>query len=199
MKFLIISFIAIVSITAHAENVLGPFPAIGSAEEIQDLTVLKDYQDKRTVAQCKQAETEVKATLESFYGTLLSPSELGHVKKHLNVLTLKTGAEILYYKKIFGRPRPYITHPEIKPCIDLENSQAYPSGHATLARVYARVLSEVFPERKLQFMKHADEIALNRVIGGVHHPSDIEAGKTLGDALADDYLADHDVRNEFEN
>lgn len=198
MKNLLVVFIVSLWMgSASAENVLGPFPALGSAEEIQDISVLLDYQNQRSPEQCKLAQAEANASLESFYGKLLSTAEIRQVKKYVSLLTVKTGIEILYYKRIFNRPRPYISHPEIKPCIDLESSKAYPSGHATLARVYARVLSEAFPERKIQFMKHSEEIAQNRVIGGVHHPSDVEAGKVLGDALADDYLSDHDIRSEF--
>jgi hypothetical protein len=33
-------------------------------------------------------------------------------------------------------------------------------------------------------MKRGDEISMHRVLGGVHHPSDIVAGKKLGDAMA---------------
>ena len=33
-------------------------------------------------------------------------------------------------------------------------------------------------------MKSAEAAALNRVIGGVHHPSDIAAGKKLGLEIA---------------
>jgi acid phosphatase (class A) len=44
------------------------------------------------------------------------------------------------------------------------------------------VLSKLDPSRKELFMKRADQIAADRVLAGVHHPSDIEAGKKLGDA-----------------
>ncbi len=181
---------------AGSDDVIGPFPALGSAEEIADINTLLEYQNTRTKEQCDLAQSESDAGLEVFFGKLLSPSELDRAKSKLRWLTVKTGAKILFQKQKFRRPRPYESHAEIKPCIELEGSKSYPSGHTTLARVYARVLSVMHPERSELFMKRADEAALNRVIGGVHHPSDIVAGKILGDAIADDYL---DVGDNFYN
>jgi acid phosphatase (class A) len=57
-----------------------------------------------------------------------------------------------------------------------------------MSRILARVLSRIYPDRAAAFMQRADEIAKNRVLGGVHHPSDIEAGKKLGDLVANKML-----------
>ena len=43
------------------------------------------------------------------------------------------------------------------------------------------MLSDIVPERRAEFFAKADEIALDRVIGGVHFPTDIAAGKVFGD------------------
>lgn len=183
-------------------DVLGPYPTIGSLEDKQDIDQLLYFQKTRTAEQCALAELEADANLETFFGGshgLLNANEMTMAKKKLKWLTLKAGAQIYIYKKKFHRPRPYITHPEIKPCIDLEGSEAYPSGHTALARVYARVLSVMFPERGLQFIKRADEVGTNRVLGGVHHPSDIVAGKKLGDALAQDFLGSSDFVSLLED
>lgn len=198
MKFQLLAlFLVLAFSSVHAEDVLGDFPALGSPAEKQDIAQILSFQKTRTTQQCAEAELESNASMEAFFGGLkgpLSHDEVSKVQKKLKWLTAKAGIEILAYKTKFNRPRPYITHPEIKPCIDLESSKAYPSGHATIARVYARVLAVIFPERSALFLKRADEIALHRVLGGVHHPSDVAAGKLLGDALADDYLSDNDFR-----
>jgi acid phosphatase (class A) len=119
------------------------------------------------------------------------------MQKKLKWITVKTGAVVYLNKSNFNRNRPYINHSEIKPCIQLEGSKAYPSGHTTIARVYARIMGAIYPERAVLFLKRSDEVAQNRVIGGVHHPSDIVAGKILGDAIAEDYLETDDFVNEF--
>lgn len=171
--------------------VIGPYPKPGSIEELMDFEILLNYQDNRTPEQCELAADEEDASIEAFFGgkhALLSDHEIKFAKKKFRALTIKSGLAIYYYKKKYKRPRPYITHPEIKPCVELETSKAYPSGHTTISRVYARALSYFFPERAILFLRRSDEVALNRVIGGVHHPSDVAAGKVLGDSLANNYL-----------
>jgi acid phosphatase (class A) len=43
------------------------------------------------------------------------------------------------------------------------------------------MLSALVPERNAEFIAKADGIAQDRVIIGVHYPSDITAGKVFGD------------------
>jgi len=103
----------------------------------------------------------------------------------------------LIAKKTFNRPRPYVANPLIKPCISLENSAAYPSGHTMIARVYARILSAVYPERAEKFLALADQYSEYRVIGGVHHPSDVKSGKILADHLATKMIDTEDFVHEL--
>lgn len=204
MKSILMSFLVCLTFSHNASaalNVAGldeleNYPKPGSAEEILDVTRLLFLQTTRSAADCKEAAEESNGVgLKLFFGgkhALLSAGEIAKMEKELKWLTAKAGAKILYYKTKFNRPRPYVSFPLIRPCIELENSKSYPSGHTTLARLYGRILSAVYPERSLLFMKRADEAAENRIIGGVHYPSDVAAGKKLGDLLAEDYLADGD-------
>ena len=61
-----------------------------------------------------------------------------------------------------------------------ETSAAYPSGHATHGMVYAMILAEIAPEQRPALLQRGREIGWNRVIAGVHYPSDIAAGRVLG-------------------
>ncbi|MEA9355984.1 phosphatase PAP2 family protein [Bacteriovorax sp. PP10] len=180
---------------------LGPYPVLDSVENKQEVEQMLYLQKVRTGADCAEAQVQATANLATLFGGkngVLSDNEIAKVKKKLTMVTIKTGTEIYFSKSEFKRPRPYLTHPEIKPCVDLESSTAYPSGHSALARVYARMLSVIYPERSLQFFERADKAAFNRVLGGVHYPSDIVAGKKLGDVLADGYLSDSGLREELE-
>jgi len=170
----------------HLKKILGPYPAKGSVEEAQDFATLFEYQQSRTPEQCAAAGKEVKVSLENFFGGktgLLTESEVKRLKPFFLRYFIKAGINSTIGKFIFKRPRPYISNPDIVPCIPLASSYAYPSGHTTVARVLAYALAKKFPERAQDFMRRADEIARNRILGGVHHPSDIVAGKKLGDEL----------------
>lgn len=55
-------------------------------------------------------------------------------------------------------------------CVKKSWGYSYPSGHSSFSRVFANVLSDIVPERRAEFFARADEVAQDRVIGGVHFP-----------------------------
>jgi len=63
-------------------------------------------------------------------------------------------------------------------------SGSYPSGHAVWAYTAALVLADMVPERREQIFARAREYAHNRNTGGVHYPSDIQAGQLAATAIA---------------
>jgi acid phosphatase (class A) len=84
-------------------------------------------------------------------------------------------------KKRFARLRPFVADPRIKPCVPLSAGNSYPSGHAYGAYLYAALLAELFPEKRDAIFDRARYFAWGRVIGGVHYPSDLEAGRRLAE------------------
>ena len=173
---------------AEIRMLLGDYPALGTADGLSDLDTLLYYQETRTQEQCDYAASQDSVSLKSLFhknNGPLSKKEAFWLQIRLAPLYAEAGYNILKAKKLYDRPRPYDSHPQLNPCIPKESSKAYPSGHTTLGRALGRVLSEIYPERAALFMKRADEISKNRVIGGVHYPSDVAAGKILGDEIAD--------------
>jgi acid phosphatase (class A) len=165
-------------------DVIAPAPAPNSSVDQADHQELLKLQSSRTPADCKRAGTEVHVSLETFFGPEYGPLKEAEVKKWTPFFDdIGTDAEFFskQAKQKWKRLRPYLAYQDIKPCTPLEQSTSYPSGHATISRVYADVLSKLDPSRKELFMKRADQIAGDRVLAGVHHTSDIEAGKKLGD------------------
>lgn len=64
----------------------------------------------------------------------------------------------------------------------MENS-SWPSGHAMLGWTYALLLAELVPEQADAVLLRGREFGDSRVVCGVHYPSDVEAGRTVGAAL----------------
>lgn len=63
---------------------------------------------------------------------------------------------------------------------------SYPSEHAAIAGAASRVLAYLFPERpRARFDELAEEAAMSRVEAGANSRSDVEAGLSLGRAVAD--------------
>lgn len=200
MKTVILSGCLLISVSVQAEvdsfrvftpgsikKLLGPYPAAGSQEEMHDFAVLRHYQETRTEQDCELAEKQENPTVKNLFVANNGPLTKKEATK-VTPLILKAYAEagvnIYLAKSIYKRPRPYIYNNEIRPCIRIEKGYAYPSGHTAISRVLAHALAKFYPARAQAFLNRADEVALNRVIGGVHHPSDIVAGKKLGDAIA---------------
>jgi acid phosphatase (class A) len=92
-------------------------------------------------------------------------------------------------KAIWDRKRPWVVDERITPCIPKPADASYPSARTVRSHVWATVLGELFPAKKAELLAAADQVAKNRVEAGVHYPSDIEAGKKLGLAIAAKILA----------
>ena len=88
-------------------------------------------------------------------------------------------------KATYDLPRPFKVSDRVKPATDARPVASYPSGHATRAMVYARILSEIFPDKKDALTELGLQIGYGRVIAGVHYPMDVLAGQKLGNAYAD--------------
>jgi acid phosphatase (class A) len=162
-----------------------PAPAPGSAADKADLAVLYDWQGRRTAEQCKRAKTQKYAYFADFYGdiTPFAAPQPAEVTAFFLQVRNDADAAVDRIKDRFRRNRPFRRDKGLRPCAGRAGGKSYPSGHATLSRIYALILSDLVPERRAEFLARADEAALNRVIGGVHHPSDIEAGKTAGEII----------------
>lgn len=160
-------------------------PAAGSDADKEDLAVVRRWQVERTEAQCQAAKAQTDATYDDFFGAV-SPfgnPAADEVEKIFSKVRTDTGSIVYLLKEKYKRPRPFLRDPALTPCIAKASGYSYPSGHAATARVFGLMLSALVPANAGTYMRYADLSALNRVISGVHHPSDIEAGKTLGDAI----------------
>ena len=82
------------------------------------------------------------------------------------------------------RARPGVVDSRVQSIFapSLTNSASYPSARSASSRVWALLLADVFPERRAALLAHADRTAQLRLLGGAHFPSDISAGKQVGDA-----------------
>jgi hypothetical protein len=92
-------------------------------------------------------------------------------------------------KRLWDRARPPRQDSRITPILKVPSNASYPSGHATRAIVWARILGALDPAHKDALRERARLVALDRVIAGVHYPTDVAAGMALGDAIADQFLA----------
>lgn len=180
---------------------LGPFPAVGSEEGKADVAILLWHQRTRTPADIQRAASEVKLGLEAYAsasGRALNAAQYPKTAALIDKVGKDTKAVTDSLKKHFLRPRPYLTDARVQPAIERETSPSYPSGHATRGLIFGLILGELAPERREALVVAGRQVGVDRVIGGVHYPSDIEAGQRLAQRLAAEWLADPQNRAAVE-
>lgn len=160
-----------------------PPPTAGSTVDKNDFATLMTIQTSRTKAQCAAAEEQAMCDLPSFFGSLLSQKELAAVSDLYGEVFNDTDYFVNGVKARFNRPRPYLRFNSIHICIDPNPTTSYPSGHSAISRAMARTLGLIFPDRADAFLRLGNQAAMNRMIGGVHHPSDVRAGQAIGDLV----------------
>lgn len=168
-------------------ELIGAPPAVGSPEFETQVAIVLWLQQTRTPEQVEFVNTSL--NLNRFAPVV--GDELLDVD---GVVLRQTIAEIIKevrndyspYKDLYDIPRPFVANKNvITTKAEVNSVGSYPSGHATRAVVYARVLGEVFPDKKDELMELALQIGYGRAIAGVHYPMDVVAGQKLGNAYGD--------------
>ena len=104
------------------------------------------------------------------------------------------------FKLHFARLRPFDVDHSIKTCVPTVYNGArasYPSGHATLGYSLGMILAYLIPEKGDAIMARAKIYGENRVICGVHFPSDIVASQALGTAAALEMMRNPEFKKAF--
>jgi acid phosphatase (class A) len=176
-----------------------PAPAPGSLQDKSDFAALLDWQARRTPEQCAAAAKEGSAYFEDFFGDMKPFASPLPKESRRFLLRVREDAStaVTILKDRNARRRPFLRDERVQPCVKRPGGLAYPSGHATLSRVFGLLMAEVSPFRKAEFLARADQAAEYRVISGVHHPSDIEAGKRLGDLLFRRFMENPEFRKQL--
>jgi len=179
----------------------GPCPVAGSPGWRDDLAVLLWVQEARTAEEVRRAASEVELGPEALSDEAGGPLDAARrpLTRALLADAARAAREVYWPLKAYcDRPRPYAADARVTPAVTKEPSAAFPSGHATIGALYARLLAELAPARAPQLAERGRQIGFDRVRAGVHWPSDVEAGRKLGGALAEAFLARAEFRARLE-
>jgi acid phosphatase (class A) len=180
--------------------ILGPPPAAGSDDAKADLAIVLWLQRTREPDDVARAQSEVKIGLETFAGALGPGFDAAaHPRTRALIERLHEDAAALVdqAKDHFARPRPFLADARVQPVVKRDASPSYPSSHGTRGVLYARVLGELAPARRDALLEVGRRVGYDRVLAGVHYPSDVLAGQHLGEALAEAILATPGLRAEI--
>jgi acid phosphatase (class A) len=156
---------------------LPPPPNLGSPQALADEEKVAKTIAHSSSRQVETAEEERKRSVFAFTPVLgpdftaqrlpLTTKFFSHVASDVRLLVDRA-------KAYWERPRPDGT--VVK--------GSYPSGHAAFASSTAIILSQMVPAKRDAIFDQARQFAENRIILGVHFPTDVAAGWTAGTLAA---------------
>jgi acid phosphatase (class A) len=182
-----------------AVALLAPPPAAGSAEEAADLASARAVFNARTPTETARASKDAGLSLflfEPAIGPFFKAGKLPKTESLFLKVKLNIIQPIYTPKNHWKRQRPYQLDPQLSLGAP-ETSFGYPSGHSACGTVLALVLAELFPGQKEAILAIGREIGWDRVLIGKHFPTDIYAGRVLGQAIVRELLASPAFQRDF--
>jgi membrane-associated phospholipid phosphatase len=159
---------------------------LSPSEQAADLRTVKEAMAAATPAEKAAIHHEEDlnfSTYAEITGVSGNPADYPRFTAFFTAVESNTKSATTAVKDTWKRQRPYVVDPTIQPEVR-ENSLSYPSGHSTRGITYALVLAELFPEKREELVHFGLNVGWHRVLAGVHFPSDIQAGRVLGMAIA---------------
>jgi acid phosphatase (class A) len=171
------------------KTILPTPPVIGGQADLADMAAVKGYQSLVGTPRWGQATRDVSFDVFDIYGSDFGPVFTVEEKREYDALFKYASAQLAHAshaaKATYGRPRPFGTAPNLKLCTSYPpQDSSYPSGHAAWGRMTAQILAQLNPAANPeQFLARGYEYGDSRIICGVHYPSDVAAGRLMGDAV----------------
>lgn len=172
-----------------------PGPPADPAKDMAELLRVQASRTPEQVAQAKADDAEESIFIyadilgEKFNRAALPLTALFSDHVRYDVSPIINGA-----KRNFRRPRPYHFSTEIHPVCKASAPSAaatdfaYPSGHAGVGYIEALVLAQMVPEKRVEILARAETYAYNRVVCGVHYPTDLPGSKAVAYSLMGVFL-----------
>lgn len=174
---------------------LPPPPTVGSAEQQSDLAAVLDAQNARTPESTQRAIEDSTRSVMRFseaLGLEAASRDIPQTKVLFREIAHEAEDLTDSAKQVFHRTRPFVDDSGVKPLIvtpadgsrPTGQTPSYPSGHSTFGWAAGILLAQMVPERSGAIFARAAEFAHNRLVAGVHYPSDVEAGRVCGTVIA---------------
>ena len=183
-------------------KLLAPPPDPQSEAQKRDLAAVLEVQRTRTPALIARAEAD--NVLSIFrYNDVLGPNFTADrlpvtaaffTRMHADARTVLNAT-----KEAWNRPRPFNVSAEVIPLGEKPRTNfAYPSGTTIFGSLTAIFLANMVPEKRAELFARGVEFSANRVVLGVHYPTDIEAGRIAAAVMAAAFLQNPTFMTDFE-
>jgi acid phosphatase (class A) len=163
-------------------------PAEGSDAQKAELAMLHAIEAKRTPKEEEAARADAGDRdvflFKPLFGDAFTEANLPLTAALMRRVMADADVNAGAAKHFFNRRRPYAADPTLRPaCPATPKDDSYPSGHTTAGWLAALTLVEMVPEQREAILARAADYGRNRMVCGVHYPSDVEAGRALAYAI----------------
>ena len=184
-------------------SILPPPPGDTTPAGLADLSVLLYVQAARTPAQAEMAKEMSHASVfdlnRDVFGDWFRRENLPRTSGILREVMEVTKPVLQAAKAHWKRPRPYVRSAEISPVVGRPgDAGSYPSGHTFGIAVPEFVLAAAFPELAGALDRQTHRMMWGRIAGGVHYPSDTEAGRLLAQELVRRLLQTAEMQRDLD-
>lgn len=205
---LVLLLVSVTTLHANADwsavrsgSVLVSEPPDSAATE-KELLTLHKFEKTRTDMDCKLASSQALPSFDKFFVNklhpVLTPDEAAVVKTFVTKAMNVAGNMTNVYKNKYSRPRPIAQDNTLKPCVTTPSGNlSYPSAHSAMAIAGACVIGKILTDQADEVRQYGNYIAELRAVVGVHHPSDVVAGKAIGTQLCDEWTRDNSFEAEI--
>ena len=182
-------------------KLLAPPPAAQSEQQKLDLMAVLEAQHGRTASQGERAVADNDLSIFRIAGEVLgltfTAARIPKTTIFFSSVNQDARAVISATKDVWDRPRPFKVSSEVRAIGNLPNNGSYPSWHATQGYLAAIILAIMLPEKSDSLFARGREYGQNRVLAGVHFPTDIEAGRIAATVMAVAFMQNDKFLKEF--
>lgn len=183
-------------------KLLAPAPDPKSEIHARDLGAVLEAQKSRTPAQVDQAVGDNALSVYRFadvLGPAFSAERLPKLDAFFKRVFNDSRILVLTSKDVWDRPRPYVVSGEVDTVGERPKAPgSYPSGHAIFGYLSAILLANMVPEQVVALYERGHRYGTNRVLAGVHFPTDLEAGRIAATVIAAGLMQNPQFQSEFE-
>jgi acid phosphatase (class A) len=172
-------------------ELLPPPPDLGSPQARADEEEVAAAVAARSPAQLFEAEEASKRSVFFFAPSIGSGFTAAHLPLTARFFA-HVGSDV---KQLIDGAKLYWNRPRPEGAAKTRGS--YPSGHAAFAASSAIVLGELLPAKRDAIFSQARVFAQNRIILGLHYPSDVASGWAAGTLAVFVMMHDRAFRRDF--
>lgn len=178
-------------------------PAEGTSAAQADLDyviALQAHPTKKALAHAEESVSFTVFTFSEVRGPTFSPAAYPKTAVFFKTMEAVANSPKNWLKDMIRRERPYKAHPSlVKPLVTVEEGYSCPSGHALRSWLDALVMGDLDPARRSDYLACAVRVNSDRVLGGMHYPSDTAAGRALAEEMHRNLLKDPSFMADLED